>query len=247
MLPIPPLDGGNVLSGLLPYRFAATFNQIRPYGFLLLYALLLTDGFYYLVVQPSNVSPFLADVKDRARVVSGHATDRSAASRTSGRRARQLGAAARAIRLLLLRRGLACPDERFRRYQSAHLVRLRKRGRLDRRGPRSREEHLFRSVARAGTRRALSPLVDGRAGAVARTSADLQGAAGDPQGQGSFLRRLSELPAAADGRRRHVRRAVRARRRRSGRPSGTGPRGRAPLQQRLRPGRRRCSSSRSRC
>ena len=54
MLPIPPLDGGNVLSGLLPPRFAAALNQIRPYGFLLLYALLLTDGFYYLVVQPSN-------------------------------------------------------------------------------------------------------------------------------------------------------------------------------------------------
>jgi Zn-dependent protease len=55
MLPIPPLDGGNVLSGFLPYRFAAMLNQVRPYGFLILYALLLTDGFYYLVVQPSNV------------------------------------------------------------------------------------------------------------------------------------------------------------------------------------------------
>jgi Zn-dependent protease len=54
MLPIPPLDGGNVLSGLLPPRAAAAFDQIRPYGFLLLYALLLTDGFYYFVVRPSN-------------------------------------------------------------------------------------------------------------------------------------------------------------------------------------------------
>ena len=54
LLPIPPLDGGNVLSGLLPRGVARQFNQIRPYGFLLLYALLLTDGFYYLVVRPSN-------------------------------------------------------------------------------------------------------------------------------------------------------------------------------------------------
>ncbi len=54
MLPIPPLDGGNVLSGLLPPALARTFDRIRPYGFLLLYALLLTDGFYYLVVRPSN-------------------------------------------------------------------------------------------------------------------------------------------------------------------------------------------------
>ena len=54
MLPIPPLDGGNVLSGLLPRRIAYTFDQIRPYGFLLLYAIILTDAFRYLVARPSN-------------------------------------------------------------------------------------------------------------------------------------------------------------------------------------------------
>lgn len=54
MLPIPPLDGGNVVGGLLPLKMAAAFDRIRPYGFLLLYALLLTDGFYYFVVRPSN-------------------------------------------------------------------------------------------------------------------------------------------------------------------------------------------------
>jgi Zn-dependent protease len=53
MIPIPPLDGGNVLAGLLPYRLAVTFNQIRPYGFLVLYALVLTGGFDYLVGPPS--------------------------------------------------------------------------------------------------------------------------------------------------------------------------------------------------
>jgi len=52
MLPIPPLDGGNVLSGLLPRPAATVFNQLRPYGFLLLYALILTDGYYYLVITP---------------------------------------------------------------------------------------------------------------------------------------------------------------------------------------------------
>jgi Zn-dependent protease len=55
LLPIPPLDGGNVLSGLLPQPLSSQFDRLRPYGFLLLYALLLTDGFYYLVVTPSNV------------------------------------------------------------------------------------------------------------------------------------------------------------------------------------------------
>ena len=52
MIPIPPLDGGNVLAGLLPPSFADSFNRIRPYGFLLLYALILTDGFRYIVLPP---------------------------------------------------------------------------------------------------------------------------------------------------------------------------------------------------
>ena len=52
MIPIPPLDGGNVLSGLLPPRLAVSFNQLRPYGFLLLYALILTGGFETLVIPP---------------------------------------------------------------------------------------------------------------------------------------------------------------------------------------------------
>ena len=52
MLPIPPLDGGNVLAGLLPPSLAETFNRIRPYGFILLYALILSNGFSYIVVPP---------------------------------------------------------------------------------------------------------------------------------------------------------------------------------------------------
>jgi Zn-dependent protease len=52
MLPIPPLDGGNVLAGLLPPGLAARFDQIRPYGFLLIYAIILTPAFVYLVVIP---------------------------------------------------------------------------------------------------------------------------------------------------------------------------------------------------
>ena len=54
MLPIPPLDGGNVLSGLLPVNLAMRFDRIRPYGFLLLYALMFTNGFQYFVLQPYN-------------------------------------------------------------------------------------------------------------------------------------------------------------------------------------------------
>jgi len=59
LLPIPPLDGGNVLSGLLPRPLARTFDQIRPYGFILLYAVILTRAFVYLVAIPSR---FLIDL-----------------------------------------------------------------------------------------------------------------------------------------------------------------------------------------
>jgi Zn-dependent protease len=52
MLPIPPLDGGNVLAGLLPANLAEVFNKMRPYGFLLLYALILSNGFSYIVIPP---------------------------------------------------------------------------------------------------------------------------------------------------------------------------------------------------
>jgi Zn-dependent protease len=52
MVPIPPLDGGNVLSGMLPLPLAALFNRLRPYGFMLLYALILTNGFNLIVLPP---------------------------------------------------------------------------------------------------------------------------------------------------------------------------------------------------
>jgi Zn-dependent protease len=56
MLPIPPLDGGNVLGGILPRPLAVRYDAlVRPYGFILLYALMLTRGFDYLVVAPSRM------------------------------------------------------------------------------------------------------------------------------------------------------------------------------------------------
>jgi Zn-dependent protease len=44
MIPIPPLDGGNVLMGLLPATGAALVERVRPFGFLLLYALMLSGA-----------------------------------------------------------------------------------------------------------------------------------------------------------------------------------------------------------
>ena len=51
MVPVPPLDGGNVLSGLLTGSMAETFDKLRPYGFLILYGLMLS-GMLWTVVSP---------------------------------------------------------------------------------------------------------------------------------------------------------------------------------------------------
>jgi Zn-dependent protease len=51
MVPVPPLDGGNVLAGLLRGRAYEIFDSIRPYGFLVLYGLLLS-GILFRIVSP---------------------------------------------------------------------------------------------------------------------------------------------------------------------------------------------------
>ncbi len=42
LLPLPPLDGGRVLTGLLPGPWAYRFSRIEPYGFFILIGLLVT-------------------------------------------------------------------------------------------------------------------------------------------------------------------------------------------------------------
>ena len=50
MLPVPMLDGGNVLAGLLKGQVAQLYDNLRPYGFLILYGLLLTGVFAAVVI-----------------------------------------------------------------------------------------------------------------------------------------------------------------------------------------------------
>jgi Zn-dependent protease len=59
MVPIPPLDGGNVLIGILPARLAAIVEQLRSWGFILLYLLLLT-GVLGAITQP--IRNFILDL-----------------------------------------------------------------------------------------------------------------------------------------------------------------------------------------
>ncbi|GMQ84273.1 MAG: site-2 protease family protein [Gammaproteobacteria bacterium] len=63
LLPLPPLDGGRVLTGVLPAPYAYRFARIEPYGFFILVALLMT-GVLGIVLWPlvSLFLEFLASV-----------------------------------------------------------------------------------------------------------------------------------------------------------------------------------------
>jgi len=54
MLPLPPLDGGRVLTGLLPTRYAIPFARIEPYGFWILIFLLMTGSLGWLMRPMMN-------------------------------------------------------------------------------------------------------------------------------------------------------------------------------------------------
>ncbi len=51
LFPLPPLDGGRVLSGLLSPRASASFDQLEPYGLFIIVGLLAT-GILWKIVGP---------------------------------------------------------------------------------------------------------------------------------------------------------------------------------------------------
>jgi len=51
MIPIPPLDGGRVLTGLLPSRQAMTFSKIEPFGFIIV-IVLIYSGIAGKIIMP---------------------------------------------------------------------------------------------------------------------------------------------------------------------------------------------------
>lgn len=50
LFPIPPLDGGRVLTSMLPHRYAYKFAQIEPYGFFIVMGLVLLKVLYFWMV-----------------------------------------------------------------------------------------------------------------------------------------------------------------------------------------------------
>ena len=53
LIPVPPLDGGNVLAGMLPPSAARVFDGMRPFGFIILYALMFTGALSALIFPPA--------------------------------------------------------------------------------------------------------------------------------------------------------------------------------------------------
>ena len=52
LFPLPPLDGGRIVVGLLPWRQAYQFSRIEPYGFFIVMALVITGVVNHLWLDP---------------------------------------------------------------------------------------------------------------------------------------------------------------------------------------------------
>ena len=55
LMPIPPLDGGRVVSGLLPPRAAMSVDRIEPFGFMILIALIMSGVLWNIIGPIFNV------------------------------------------------------------------------------------------------------------------------------------------------------------------------------------------------
>jgi Zn-dependent protease len=54
LIPVPPLDGSGVLMGLLPDEAAQKYDRLRPYGFLIVMALIYL-GLLRIIVRPIEI------------------------------------------------------------------------------------------------------------------------------------------------------------------------------------------------
>lgn len=52
MIPLPPLDGGRVMTGLLPYRQANALARIEPYGMIIIIVLVFFTNLFSYVISP---------------------------------------------------------------------------------------------------------------------------------------------------------------------------------------------------
>ena len=62
MLPIPPLDGGRIMTSLLPPRLGYKFSRIEPYGFFILIGLMVLGALSYLILPLVWAAKVLLDL-----------------------------------------------------------------------------------------------------------------------------------------------------------------------------------------
>jgi Zn-dependent protease len=58
LFPLPPLDGGRIVVGLLPWKQAYQFSRIEPYGFFIVMALAITGVVNHLWLDPVMSATF---------------------------------------------------------------------------------------------------------------------------------------------------------------------------------------------
>ncbi len=63
LIPIPPLDGSRVVASYLKGKAAFYYNQIEPYGFFILLALIVSGGLFFIIGKPiDNLFKLIATI-----------------------------------------------------------------------------------------------------------------------------------------------------------------------------------------
>jgi len=62
LVPIPPLDGSRILSGLLPEKYAYKLSRIEPFGFMILIILFISGLFSFIFTLVYKLSSLLIGV-----------------------------------------------------------------------------------------------------------------------------------------------------------------------------------------
>ena len=56
LFPIPPLDGGRIMTSILPHRYAYKFAKLEPYGFFIVIALVILKVLHYWMVPVMTIA-----------------------------------------------------------------------------------------------------------------------------------------------------------------------------------------------
>jgi len=54
LIPVPPLDGSRILTGVLPYRWATAYVRLERYGFLLVLLLYFSGALTQILIPAMN-------------------------------------------------------------------------------------------------------------------------------------------------------------------------------------------------